>query len=371
LGGELKKKGLFKDRIIPVIAGKTDDLAKAKAVYAYVQKLYKWDEHVGIYSVDGLKKALDTHSGSDADINLSLVNALTAAGLNVETVLLSTRENGFVNTLYPVINDFNYVVAKVNIGGQSYLLDATDPLLPFGILPMRCLNDKARVFSLDKPSYWMDMNVAQKQKTTRALDLTLQDDGKVKGTFVRFTSGYDAYEKRKEIKKFNSVDEYVDDLNSKLQKIKIIKSEITNVDSLDLPLGEKYDVEINLYDNANANVLSFNPFFLGRIGTNPFKLTSRSYPVDWGMPSEERFILTMHLPVQYTVETAPQIMNVVLPDNGGRFLTSYQPGDNSFTFSNEIQFNKSIYSSNEYPYLKELYNKIIQSEKAEMVFKKK
>jgi hypothetical protein len=79
----------------------------------------------------------------------------------------------------------------------------------------------------------------------------------------------------------------------------------------------------------------------------------------------------MHLPAQYIVEAPPQIMNVELPNNGGRFLTSYLPGDNSFTFSNEIQFNKSIYSSAEYPYLKELYNKIIQSEKAEMVFKKK
>jgi len=36
-----------------------------------------------------------------------------------------------------------------------------------------------------------------------------------------------------------------------------------------------------------------------------------------------------------------------------------------------IQFNKGIYSADEYPYLKEFYNKIIQSEKAEIVFKKK
>jgi len=36
-----------------------------------------------------------------------------------------------------------------------------------------------------------------------------------------------------------------------------------------------------------------------------------------------------------------------------------------------IKFNKSIYTATEYPYLKELYNKVIQSEKAEMIFKKK
>ena len=370
-GGQIKKRGLFKERIVPVIAGKTDDLEKAKAVYGYIQRLFKWNDFLGIESIDGLSKALDAHSGSVADINLSLVNALNAAGLNTETVLLSTRANGNLNPLYPVISNFNYVVAKVNIGGQSYLLDATDPLLPFGMLPLRCLNDKGRVFSLDKPSYWMDLNLPQKEKTTYALDFTLQEDGKLKGTLVHYSMGYQAYEKRKAIKKFNSFDEYVEDLNSKLQKIKIIKSEVTNLDSLDAPIGEKYEVEVNLYDKANSSTLTFNPFFLDKINENPFKLAERSYPVDWGMPSEDRFILTMHLPPQYTIQAPPASIAVNLPNNGGKFLTSYEPGNNSFTFSNAIEFTKSVYSPAEYPYLKELYNKIIQSEKTEMVFVKK
>jgi transglutaminase-like putative cysteine protease len=371
-GGQLKKKGLFKERVVPVIAGKTTDLDKAKAVYVYIQKQFKWNEYYGIYSADGLSKALNDHSGSVADINLSLVNALNAAGLNAETVLLSVRENGKINPLYPGIGDFDYVVAKVNIGDQNYLLDATDPLLPFGIIPMRCLNDKGRVFGLDKPSYWFDLsNLPQKEKSTFALDATLQDDGKIKGTLVNYSTGYDAYSKRKEIKKFNSIDEYVDDLAGKFPKLKILKSEITNMDSLDMPLIEKYEVEIKLYDKVANSNLTFNPFFMNWITTNPFKLPSRSYPVDWGMPSDDRFVLTMHLPAQYTIEAPPQDISIGLPNDGGRFLTSYISDNNTFTFSNVIQFTKSIYTSGEYPALKELYNRIIQAEKAEIVFKKK
>jgi hypothetical protein len=369
-GGQLKKKGLFKERIVPVIAGQPDDLAKAKAIYAYIQKLYKWDEHESIYSSDGLSKALDSHSGNSADINLSLVNALNAAGLNTETVLLSTRDNGVINTLYPVISDFDYVIAKLTIGDQSYLLDATDPLLPFGMLPLRCLNDKGRVFSLDKPSYWMDMNLPQKEKSVRTLDFTLQDDGKLKGTLVEYSVGYEAYQKRIAIKKFNTIQEYVDKINAESPKVKVLKSEVTNLDSLNQPLSEKYELEIDTY-NKLTNNLSFNPFFWDRVEVNPFKLVERSFPVDWGMASDERLILTIHLPSQYSIETPPQIIDIAMPNSGGRFVTSYEPDNTSFTFSNVIQFNKSVYSSNEYPYLKELYNKIIQSEKAEMVFKKK
>jgi len=369
-GVQLKKKGLFKDRIVPVIAEKTDDLGKAKAVYAYIQKSFKWDGRNGVQSLDGLNKALTTHTGNAADINLSLVNALTAAGLNTETVLLSTRDNGTLNPLYPAINGFNYVVAKVNIGDQSYLLDATDPLLPFGMLPLRCLNDKGRVFNLDKPSYWIDLNLSQKEKNTYALDFTLQDDGKLKGTLVHSSFGYEAYEKRVAIKKFNTIDEYLENLNAASSKVKVLKSEITNLDSLDLPLQEKYELEITVY-NKLEDRLSFNPFFWNRMDTNPFKLAERSYPVDKGMSSDERFILTIHLPEQYIIEAPPQTLAMAMPNNGGKFLTNYATDNNIITFSYVIQFNKSIYSTEEYPYLKELYNKIIQSEKAEMVFKKK
>jgi len=370
-GRQLKREGLLKDKIAPVIAGKTDDLSKAKAIYAYLQKWFKWNEYHGIYSVDGLSKALDSHSGSVADINFSLINALKAAGLKADAVILSTRENGSINTLYPVIGDFDYIVAKVDIGTDTYFLDATDPLLPFGMLPLKCLNGQGRVMSLDKPSYFVDLNTNQKQKSTYSMEFTLQEDGKLKGTITNYSIGYQAYLKRKVIKKFNSTDEYIEELNSRLPKLKILKSTINDLDSLDKPVGEVYEVEISLYDKVSNGNFTFNPFFLNRITENPFKMADRLYPVDWGMASDQRNILTIHLPKGYVVATPPQTLNVEMPNNGGRFLSTYEPLDNTFTFSNIIQFNKGIYSTNEYPYLKELYNKIIQTEKGEMVFKKK
>ena len=370
-GRQLKREGLLKDKIAPVIAGKTDDLDKAKAIYKYLQTWFKWNDYHGIYCVDGLSKALDSHSGSVADINFSLIDALKAAGLNADAVILSTRENGSVNSLYPVISDFNYVVAKVDIGTESYFLDATDPLLPFGVLPLKCLNGQGRVMSLDKPSYWVDLNTRQRQKSMYSMDFTLQENGKLKGTILISSIGYDAYLKRKAIKKFNSTDEYVEDLFSHLPKFRLLKSTINNADSLDKPIGEVYEVEISLYDKPGDTKFTFSPFFFNKITENPFKMVDRLYPVDWGMPSDQRNTLTIHLPKGYTVETPPQTLNIGMPNNGGMFLSSYEPLDNSFTFSNVIQFNKGIYSNVEYPYLKELYNKIIQTEKGEMVFSKK
>jgi len=370
-GGQLKRSGLMKDRIAPVIANKTDQMEKAQAIYDYIKSTIKWDEDEDFGSEDGIRQALINHKGSAGDINLALVTALNAGGIPTEAVLLSTRAHGNINKLYPSIGDFNYVVAKANIGDKSYLVDATEPLLSFGMLPMRCLNDQGRVFSLNKPSYWIDLSTNQRENVTYALDLTLQEDGKMKGTINRYSSGYSGYLRRIAIKKYNSVNEYVESIAEKLRKTKILKSDITNIDSLDKPLGEAYEVEMNIYDNLNHDHLSFSPFLLNQLTTNPFKLAERDFPVDWGMPSDERYIINVHLPQHYVLENPPQAMAIAMPNKGGNFFTAFDGDNQNFSFSYDTRFNKSIYSPEEYPYLKELYNKIILAQKNEFVFKKK
>lgn len=370
-GSQLRKTGVFKDKLPAITAGLTTEIDKAKAIYAYLQKNIKCNNFIGIYSDNGVRKALDTHSGSVADINLGLIVALNAAGINTEAVLLSTRDHGFINKLYPVVSDFNYVIAKANIDGKAYLLDATESSLPFGMLPIHCINDQGRVMSLNKPSYWMDMTAAYKWGNTYAVDLTLQPSGKLTGTIKHYSNGYQALSKRRAIKKFSSKDEYVEDLDGKMPKVKILKADIANLDSVDLPLSEVYEVEINLYDGLNANKLAFNPYLFEKITENPYKLAERSYPVDRGASTDSRVILTMHLPDNYSVQTPPQPVSIGLPNQGGRFITAYEPLGNNFTFSHILQLNKPIYQPEEYPYLKELFNKVIQAEKADIILARK
>jgi hypothetical protein len=370
-GAQIKKSGLFKDKIAIMTGGATDQLAKATAIYHYLQSNLKHNRFIGIYSDNGLRKTLETHSGSVADINLGLVTALRAANIDAEAVLLSTREHGFVSKLYPATGDFNYVVAKANIGDKTYLLDATDPLLPFGLLPEECINDQGRVMSMNKPSYWIDMVAAQKRTRTHIMNLTLQSNGKLTGKLNYYSNGYEALDKRRSIKKFNSVDEYVENLDEKMPKVKILKYEVKNVDSLENSLVESYDVEIDVYDKMDANRLAFNPYMLHRITDNPFKLSERTYPVDMGASTDMRTVLTVTLPEQFIIETTPEIKAVGLPNQGGKFVTGYEPLANGFTFSHIIQLNKPIYSSEEYPYLKEFYNAVVKAEKADIIFKKK
>jgi len=43
---------------------------------------------------------------------------------------------------YPSLEKLNYVTIWTVIDEKEYLLDATDELLPLGMLPKRCLNER-------------------------------------------------------------------------------------------------------------------------------------------------------------------------------------------------------------------------------------
>jgi len=369
-GDQMKRKDVFKDLLPQILGTASDDLSKAKAIYAYIGKNIKMNGFIGMYSETNVKTALEKHSGNTGDINLALIAALSAANLDAEAVILSTRANGVVNNLYPVISDFDYVVAKVNIGDQSYLLDASQPLLPFGLLPLHCINGNGRVINLKKPSYWYDLKASQKESTKYILDGELTGEGKLKGKLTTYSSGYAALKKRQRIVAANSVDEYVEKLDEQMPGISILKHSIENVDSLDNPLVEVYEIEMKVFDNLNADQSYFNPFFIDRISKNPFNLNERTYPVDLGAANEERITMIIKLPANISVADKPKDMSIALADNGGKYLTSTALQDDSFVFNQMIQFNKPIYDPEDYLSLKEFYSRIIQLQKTDVVFKK-
>lgn len=371
LGGQLKKADLVKNQIPAEISGIADTTEKMRAIYKWVQKSFKVNFNDGVFNGTGVKKTLEAHTGSVDDINIILADALAAAGINSEVVLLSTRDNGLINRLYPNTSYFNYLVVKANAGGKSWFLDATDPLLPFGTLPLKCLNDQGRVFSNNKPSYWVNLDTKQRDDATLSIDLTLQPNGTGKARITRYSANYSAYLKRTAIKKFNSIDEYAENFWSKMPGTKLLKATIEDIDSLDMPLKEEYEVEMDFKNEFTHDRFLINPYIFNQLKINPLQVTERTYPVDRGMPTQEKYVLVMHLPEQYTIERGLQNQSVSLGDNDGVYTTHFENGDNTFTFSSLIEYNKTIYPPGEYPYLKQFISKMISAEKAEVQVRKK
>ncbi|MBL0741251.1 DUF3857 domain-containing protein [Chryseolinea lacunae] len=353
-----------------VIAGETDELAKAQKIYDFIKAHYRWNDVYGIYSEFGIRKAFESKTGNVGDINLSLVAALKYAGLSADPLILSTRKNGLVNELYPVVTDFNYVVAKVNIKDKVYLLDATEDFASFGMLPERCLNGKGRVMA-EKESYWYDLKPADKERTVTIVNLALANTGLAKGTINNTYFGYEAATQRALIASYGSEKEYVGKVTKNLNGITVTGYHFENVDDLKKPLIVKYDVEAEVYDASAHDNFLFNPFLMERTNNNPFKSPERLYPVDFGPPLEQTVVLVMDYPEELELSELPEKVGLALPAAGGRYMYNVQNVGHTVTVNSSFLINKTVYSPAEYHYLKELFDRVVAAQRTDLVFKKK
>lgn len=368
-GLQLKRGKDLGNAIEVLVTGETDPLVKAKKVHNYIRNWYQWNGEYSKYCDNGIKKAFDSKKGNIGDINLSLIAALRYADLDASPVILSTRANGLPHDLYPVLSDFNYVVAKLNIGEQSYLLDATETYSPFGVLPHRCLNGRGRVLE-DKKSYWYDLVPKEKDRTMVIMNLKLDDDGYFRGTMQNLHMGYDAVDARRSFLAHSSEDDYVKELDSKLARVSIKSAKFENADDVEKPFVEKFDVEIEGFDEVNPNVLLLNPYIVKFHTENPFKSNERLYPVDFGTPIEEVLSLTIELPEGFVPDNLPGTVGLALPNQGGQFILKTELVGLKLVLNHSLAISRTVYSSAEYHYLKELFDRIIQLQNTDIVFKK-
>jgi Transglutaminase-like superfamily len=368
-GTQLKRGGNAMSSIVEeAIAGEKDPLQRAHRVYDFIVGHYTWNGTFGKYCERGIKEAFEDGKGNVGDLNLSLVAGLRYAGLNADPVILSTRENRRIGTLFPALSDFNYVLAKVTINEKEYLLDATDPLIPFGMIPFRCLNGKGRVIG-DKKSSWQEMHPDEKFKQTSYISLTLGEDGLLKGSLQNTYQGYDALNKRKLIYSFASIEAYKANLGREFNSVTVTKLEVKNLDDVTKPLIEIIDVESSGFDEV-MNTFLLNPFLIYRTSYNPFKSSSRLYPVDFGAELDKRITITLLFPDPIQLLNSPEDIGLSLPNGGGSYILRTQRDSNKVTIFSLLKTERAIYTAEEYHYLKELYDRIVQVQNADLIFKK-
>jgi hypothetical protein len=163
-GNRLKKSIDNKEVSGKTVEPGSDGLTTAKNIYQYVKDNVQWDGTYSMYAYRDLNKVLHKKTGSSGEINLLLISLLQHAGLEVNPVLIRTRDMGRIENIYPEFNQFNHVIAQVEVNGRTLYLDASGKTSSFTSLPWNV--DKTEGFVVSKDKYkWVDVMAApQKQK---------------------------------------------------------------------------------------------------------------------------------------------------------------------------------------------------------------
>jgi hypothetical protein len=317
---------------------------------------------------DPLKKVLETKKGTAGDINILLASMLEKAEIQVDMVVLSTRDHGFIREAYPMKRQFNYVVCRAMVNGVNFFLDATEKFLPINTLPERCLNGRGLVISKYRHG-WVELQTKTKSKTIVEAKLALQPTGELTGNVNFIRDGYDAVKMRKAyVSKGEGayVKEFQDGKTWQFNK-----TEFKNITELDQTPKENHEVSLVDHTSVAGDVIYLSPFVTAQLESNPFVLKERLYPVDFGAPIEKVYVCQIQVPDGYAIDELPKPKVVTLPGNGAKYLYNVAVNGSTISITSNMTVSKNLFLPDEYPYLREFYSLVVSKQAEQIVLKKK
>ena len=366
-GGELKKIGYFENDITALIAGLKTNEEIIGAIFNYVKSNVKWNSFNDYYCHDGVKSAYKNKTGNVAEINLMLTAMLRFAGIDANPVLVSTRANGIA--LFPSRTAFNYVISAVEIENGLILLDATEKFSTPNILPLRDLNWSGRLIRKDGTSAQVSLTPSSLSKENYNLNYAVKSDGTIDGKLRKQLTDHEALNFRQE-KVVLAKETYIDELENKNNAIEISDYVRDNDTDLSKPIVETYmfkdtrDLEI-----INDKIYIAPLLFLTE-KTNVFKLEKRDFPVDFGYPTQTKYLVSIEIPAGYTVESMPKPVTMVTGDDLGSFKYMIANTDNKIQVNIIFEISTAIVGPDYYDVIKDFYQKVVDKQNEKIILKK-
>ena len=363
-----KDNGWLKDIINPLIAGVKSKTEQAQKMYAYVRDNFTCTDHSDYYPNQNLRSLVKSKSGAVSEINMLLTAMLRHEDIVADPVLLSTRSHGFTYEIYPIMSRFNYLISKAMIDGKVYYLDASEPRLGFGHLPLRCYNGHARAINALVEPLQLNSDDVDEAKSTTVFIIN-DEKGNTVGSMQQTPGYYESFDLRNKIKEKGKEELQKDIKKAFGSEITISNFVIDSLDQFENDLAIKYDFDMI---GEKEDILYMNPMLGEGYKENPFKSAERFYPVEMPFTMDEIFNLQMEVPQGYVVDELPKSMIVKLneQDEGLFEYRISQSGDN-ISFRSRIKLKRANFLPDEYEMLREFFNLVVKKQSEQIVFKKK
>ena len=315
-----------------------------------------------------MKKIYSDARGNAADINLMLVSMLRIAGIQADPLILSTRDHGLLNTYFALIQRFNYVAACVTADGERYIVDATDPLRPFNMLPFRCLNGQGWIVNSNGGS-WVDLRSNEQNSETMRFAFDLSEDGALNGNASNSYESYDAWTIRK-ICKLEGEEAYTDMMRSVNNSWRINALELENLGELEKPVLENISLTVPDAAETGEGIMYLNPVIYNRNGSNEFYADERLSPVDIGCPSFRKYSCEITIPEGWSVAELPQSVNLNMAGGGGQFRYTIRTEGRKIFLDTETNLTAVTFPPERYSDLRNFRSNIIRKQAEVIVLKK-
>jgi hypothetical protein len=363
---------VFKTTVDQLIAGKTTEEDRIKAIYYWVQdniRYIAFEDGVAGFKPDEAHNVFEKRYGDCKGMANLTKEMLKAAGFDARLTWIGTKRLMYDHPL-PSLAVNNHMICTVFLAGKKYYLDATEKYIPFGENADRIQNRSVMIedgdhFILDKISE-SDRNHDHDLRNITA-DINGENlegkykinlKGEAKKNFL-YSYHYTKSDKRKE---------FITDFFS--QHNKNLKADDIKLPDLEERSGT-LDIECGFtYTGA---VSSFNNEYY--IDIDPAKYfkdwqikDTRQSDVDFGEKIYRRSAVELNIPAGYTVSNLPE--NVTIADKDFAFNISYKQVGSKILYTKELSIPQGIIKKNSFPQWNEAVKKLNKAYEDQIILKK-
>jgi hypothetical protein len=341
---------------------------KMATLYNFVSRNIGFNGIGGFTSSSGVKEAWEKKKGSSGDINLLLINLLKEAGLEVYPLLVSERGHGKVNPEYPFIDQFNKVMAYVLIDDKKYVLDAAGPYTPPFLIPFPVINTNAFVVNRKKGGVITLTETQKMDKNFVNIRARVHENGALSGEaniqsdeYARLTR-IRAWERDRE----NFKEKYY---TTYQQGLKIDSVTMNNLENDSMPLEQQFHFSVPPTESGDYKLVNLNLF--SGIAKNPFISDIRFTNIDYGCLQSYTVMEYIELPASLKIESMPKNVRLIMPDTSialGRYLDFK---NNILAVKYTISTTRSVFTADEYEYVKNFYKKMVELMNEQVVLRRK
>ncbi|GGD20549.1 DUF3857 domain-containing protein [Flavobacterium orientale] len=365
---QIQSKGYFENDLKNVVNDSMNETEKVNAILDHVKHKIKWNKYLSYFPKLGVEKAYINGDGNVADINLNLLIMLRSEGVKAYPVLVSTRDNGLI--YFPSREDFNYVIVKAIINDKQMLIDATDLNSTFNILPIRVLNDKGIMITESEESEEINLSPTTLSKSITFIQADIDMQGMINGKIRSTKNDYLAYIFRT-IYTNISQDLYLEKLESDYNNIEISDYNIDNFKDLEKTIIETFSFSSETEVEINDNKIIFNPLLFYTNKSNPFISETRTMPIDFIFPNQDKYVINISIPEGYEIEHLPEPTNVYLHNNSIVFNFNISSDKNKITIASTFDINQATFSPIYYDDIRNIFKLYIEKQTESIILKRK
>ncbi len=368
-GGQLKNSIPLKDEMVAMgIDTISDKIRKITAAYSLLKSKIKWNGDYSLWSKSS-NKAIEVGSGSNADINFLFINMLNGLRLNAYPVVMAKRSDKMLPNTHASIKDITTMIVAIETEPNKYVyIDGSVEYGYIDVLPEALLVNRARIVNKKDGSRWVNLQKLTKNKDNNIIVANLSEDGHIVGKWTRMLAGNIAAQKKRQFKMAKDSMEYIND--------KAVNAEITITDAkltehTDFSPTMTEEISFTAEANASNNMIYVNPMIIPDFKTSPFMKEKRKLPVEFPFAWDNTYSVQLTIPDNYSVKEAPKSLIISTPKKTVSCQIIITIIDNKIITSYRFNLDNLLYTANEYPNIKQIFDMVTKKMNSTIVLIKK